>query len=273
MTSVIAPVKRVVAAHELLWNLTLRELRTKYRRSVLGWTWSMLNPLATVAVYTFVFGYLFDSTAPVGDPSGVATFALYLVCGLLPWNCFTMVSGLGMGSMLANASLVQKASFPREVLVFAQSMHGLVQFSIEMALLGVVMLIAGSMFLPWLPFIIIQILLLVLFSTGIGLGLAALNVYFRDISYLWEIFTRVWFFATPIVYSADVLEGRVSPVVENILYWNPMAVYVRGFRHSIYDGAFVGWAELGAAALFALIAMTLGWMIFTKLSRRFAEEL
>jgi ABC-2 type transport system permease protein len=142
-----------------------------------------------------------------------------------------------------------------------------------MVLLGVVMLIAGSMFLPWLPIIIIQMVLLVLCATGIGLGLSALNVYFRDISYLWEIFTRVWFFATPIVYSSDILTGRVSKPVENILYWNPMAVFVRGFRHSIYDGAFVGWAELGAAALSAATSMTLGWMIFTKLSRRFAEEI
>jgi ABC-2 type transport system permease protein len=273
MTSVLAPVKRVAAAHELLWNLTLRELRTKYRRSFLGWTWSMLNPLATVAVYAFVFGHLFQASHQPGDPSGVDAYALYLLCGLLPWNCFTMVSGLGMGSVLGNSALVKKAAFPREVLVFAQSMHGLVQFSIEMGILAVIMLIAGSMFLPWLPVILVQMLLLLLFATGIGLGLAAINVYFRDVSYLWEIFTRVLFFATPIVYSPDILEGRVSGWVEAILRWNPMAVFIRGFRHSFYDGAFVGWAELGAAALAAFISMTLGWMIFTKMSRRFAEEI
>ena len=184
-----------------------------------------------------------------------------------------MVSGLGMGSVLGNAALVKKASFPREVLVFAQSMHGLVQFSIEMGILAVIMLIAGSMFLPWLPVIIVQMLLLLLFATGIGLGLSAVNVYFRDVSYLWEIFVRVWFFATPIVYSPDVLEGRVSGWVETLMRWNPMAVFVRGFRHSMYDGRFAGWSELGAAALAAFISMTLGWIIFTKMSRRFAEEI
>lgn len=233
----------------------------------------MLNPLATVAVYSFVFGHLFQAAHKPGDPSGVDAYALFLLCGLLPWNCFAMVTGLGMGSILGNSALVKKAAFPRELLVFAQSAHGLVQFSIEMLVLAVIMLIAGSMFLPWLPVILVQMLLLVLFATGIGLGLGALNVYFRDISYLWEIFVRVLFFATPIVYSPDILEGRVAGWVEAILRWNPIAVFVRGFRRSIYDGAFVGWTELLAAAVAALISMILGWMIFTKLSRRFAEEI
>lgn len=273
MTSVFAPLARVVASRELLWNLTLRELRTKYRRSFLGWTWSMLNPLATVAVYSFVFGYLFQASHRPGDPSGIDVYALYLLCGLLPWNCFSMVTGLGMGSVLGNSALVRKAAFPRELLVFAQSAHGLVQFSIEMGILAVIMLIAGSIFLPWLPVILVQMLLLLMFATGIGLGLGALNVYFRDISYLWEIFIRVWFFATPIIYSPDILEGRVSGLVEAILKWNPMAVFVRGFRHSMYDGAFAGWIELGVATLWAVVSMVLGWMIFTRLSRRFAEEI
>jgi ABC-2 type transport system permease protein len=146
MASVVAPVKRVVASRDLLWNLTLRELRTKYRKSVLGWTWSMLNPLATVAIYSFVFGVLFRAEPPVGENSGIKVFALYLLCGILPWNFFILVTGTGMQSMLANAGLVKKVAFPREVLVFANSLHGIVQFSIEMGLLTIALLIAGSIF-------------------------------------------------------------------------------------------------------------------------------
>jgi ABC-2 type transport system permease protein len=92
MASLIEPLKRMAEAHELLWNLTLRELRTKYRKSILGWTWSMLNPLATVAIYSFVFGYLFGADAPIGIHSGVRNFALYLLCALLPWNFFMLVT-------------------------------------------------------------------------------------------------------------------------------------------------------------------------------------
>jgi len=273
MSSVIAPVKRVIASHELLWNLTLRELRTKYRKSVLGWSWSMLNPLATVAIYSFVFGHLFQAAAPIGTNSGIKVFALYLLCGLLPWNFFMLVTNTGMNSMLANAALVKKVSFPREVLVFANSLHGIVQFGIEMGLLTIALLIAGSIFLPWLPVVILQMFLLTLFATGLALGLAAANVYFRDLGYLWQIFTQVWFFATPIVYTPEIIEGRVPNWVEMIMKLNPMAVFVQGFRRSMYDGGFPGWDNLGACALVGVMAMLFGWSLFTKLSRRFAEEL
>jgi ABC-type polysaccharide/polyol phosphate export permease len=137
----------VYRSRDLLWNLTLRELRTKYRRSFLGWAWSMLNPLSQILIYGFVFGTLLGSTAPIGDPSGLDNFALYLLCGLLPWNFFSLVTSLGLGAVSANAGLVRRVAFPREVLVFSNVLHACVQFSIEMSLLFIVMLIAGSPFL------------------------------------------------------------------------------------------------------------------------------
>lgn len=273
MSNLLAPIRRVAAAHELLWNLTLRELRTKYRKSVLGWTWSMLNPLATVAIYSFVFGHLFGAVAPLGANSGLETFALYLLCALLPWNFFTLVTNMGMNSMLANAALVKKVSFPREVLVFSNSLHGIVQFSIELLLLTVALVLAGSYFFVWIPIVIMQMLLLALFASGLALALAAGNVYFRDLGYLWQIFSQVWFFATPIVYMPSLIEGKVPNWVEMILKLNPMAVFAQGFRRSMYDNAFPGWDNLGACAIVALLSMVIGWSIFTKLSRRFAEEL
>jgi len=273
VASLIAPIKRVAASHELLWNLTLRELRTKYRKSVLGWSWSMLNPLATVAIYSFVFGHLFQAEAPVGVNSNIKVFALYLLCGLLPWNFFMLVTNTGMNSLLANAALVRKVAFPREVLVFSNSLHGIVQFGIEMGLLTIALVIAGSFFFPWIPIVLLQMVLLLLFASGLALGLSAANVYFRDLGYLWQIFTQVWFFATPIVYTPAIIEGKVPEWVQRILDLNPMAVFAQGFRRSMYDSAFPGWDNLAACALVAAIAMILGWTLFTKLSRRFAEEL
>jgi ABC-type polysaccharide/polyol phosphate export permease len=273
MISALTPIKAVVASKGLLWHLTLRELRTKYRKSFLGWTWSMLNPLATVGIYSFVFGHLFQIQAPTGNPSGLKVFALYLLCGLLPWNFLMLTTSTGMSALLANASLVKKVSFPREVLVFAQSLHGLVQFSIEMGLFVLVLVIASTAFLPWVPVILFQMLLLLIFGTGLALALSAVNVYFRDLSYLWQIFTQVWFFATPIVYSETVLVDRVSPTVLTILEWNPMAVFARGFRYSLYDGTFPGWVNLGTCTLVSCISMVGGWYVFNRLSRRFAEEL
>lgn len=273
MSSIITPIKRVVNSHELLWNLTLRELRTKYRKSVLGWSWSMLNPLATVAIYTFIFGHLFGSVAPTGVKSGIESFALYLLSALLPWNFFILVTNTGMNSLIGNASLVKKVSFPREVLVFANSLHGVVQFSIELTLLTIAILLAGGNMLLFLPVVIVQVALLTFFSSGIALALAAGNVYFRDLSYLWQIFSQVWFFATPIVYVPSLIVGKVPEIIEVILKLNPMAVFAQGFRRSMYDGHFPGWDNLGACALVAFVSMVIGWSIFTKLSRRFAEEL
>ena len=273
MASVITPIKRITAAHELLWNLTLRELRTKYRKSILGWTWSMLNPLATVAIYSFVFGHLFGADAPIGLHSGVRSFALYLRCALLPWNFFMLVTNSGMNAMIGNGALVKKVYFPREVLVFANSLHGIVQFSIELTLLTVAVVLAGSYFFFWIPVVIVQMLLLSLFASGLALALAAGNVYFRDLGYLWQIFSQMWFFATPIVYMPALVEGKVPNWVEMILKLNPMAVFAQGFRRSMYDNAFPGWDNLGACAIVALLSMVIGWSIFTKLSRRFAEEL
>lgn len=272
MNSVLQPVKNVVASRELLWNLTLRELRTKYRKSVLGWSWSMLNPLATVGIYTFIFSVVFKAEPPVGNPSGLKVYALYLLSGSLPWGFYLLVTNLGLGSIVGNSALVKKVAFPREVLIFSNALHAIVQHSIEMSLLAVALVIAGGAFLPYLPLVILQMLLLAIFSCGIALALAALYVYFRDMNYLWTIVTQVWFFATPIVYTEDRLDG-VNPTVHTLLQWNPMAVFIRGFRRMLYNGTFAGWDNLAACTGFAVASLILGWTVFTKLSRRFAEEI
>ena len=130
--STVVQFKRLSDSRELLWNLTLRELRSKYRRSFLGWSWSLLNPLALVAIYGFVFGVVFGAEAPVGNPSGLTTYALYLLTGLLPWSFFGLVTGLGLSSLIGNAGLVRKVAFARETLVFSQAIFGFVQHCIEM---------------------------------------------------------------------------------------------------------------------------------------------
>lgn len=266
-------VREVIDARELLWNLTLRELRTKYRNSILGWGWSMLNPLATVAIYSYVFGHLFGAQAPTGTASAITNFALYLLCALLPWNFLMLVSGTGMSSLVANSSLVKKVAFPRQVLVLSNSLHGVVQFLIELGLLLMAVAIAGNRSVILVPILLLQVCLLLMFATGIALGLAAMNVYFRDLGYLWQIFTQVWFFATPIVYTPALLEERAPSWVLAVLDYNPMAVFGQGFRRTMYDGSFPGIDNLAACFLVALTALVMGWSLFTKLSRRFAEEL
>jgi ABC-type polysaccharide/polyol phosphate export permease len=268
----MSAVLRVFHARELLWNLTLRELRTKYRRSFLGWAWSMLNPLATVAIYAFVFGVLFESNVPAGDPSGLSGFAYFLLCALLPWNFFSLIANLGMSSISVNAGLVRRVAFPREVLVFSNVLHACVQFSIELGLLCVVLLIAGSPILPWLPFVVLTSVLLAVFASGFALALSTLSVFFRDITYLWTIFVQVWFFLTPVVYAPQLVEDRAPDWVRAILELNPMGAFVTTFRDLLYDAT---WPSLGntlTMVVAATVSIIAGWYVFLKMGQRLPEE-
>src|SRR2546428_11466197 len=108
-----------MGSRELVVNLTLRELRGKYKRSVLGWTWSLLNPLSTVLIFSLIFGFFLKIQPPVGHPSGLHNFAVFLLCGLLPWNYLSGAMTQSMGALVGNSNLIKKVYFPREMLVVA----------------------------------------------------------------------------------------------------------------------------------------------------------
>ena len=270
---VIASTIKLFHSRDLVWNLTLRELKGKYRKSFLGWTWSLINPLALMGIYWFVFGYVFGSEAPVGNPSGVQSFPLNLLCGLLPWGFLGLVTTLGLGSMVGNAGLIKKVAFSKETLVVSQAVFSLVQHIIEMCLLIVVLLAVGSPLIPQLPITMVLIILLALFSTGIAFALAMCAVYFRDLMYLWTIMLQMYFFATPIIYDADSISGRVSGPILKVLEWQPMAVFVSSFRSALYSARFPGWNQMAYLLVISLLSFTVGLTIFTKLGRRVAEEI
>jgi ABC-2 type transport system permease protein len=265
-------VKLAIDSRELIVNLTLRELRTKYRRSFLGWTWSLLNPLATVVLYSFVFGRLFGSVAPTGNPSGLTQFSLYLLCGIIPWNFFSTVTNMSTGAILGNAGLVRKVAFPRQALVISQVLFMMVQSSIEFALVAVILLIAGSPLLPWLPVVILLLGLLAVFAAGISLAVSVLTVYFRDLPYLWTIVIQVWFFVTPIVYNYDSVKDRLNGPAQTLIAWNPMTGFIRAFRNCLFDGTYPDFKVVGALALCSAVSLGLGSVVFVRFNRRLAEE-
>lgn len=263
----------LLARRELLWNLTLRETRARYKRSVLGWTWSMLNPLATMLMYTFVFSIVFETKAPVGDPSGLRSYAPFLLAGLLAWSFFNVSVGVGMEAVVTNGPLVKKVAFPREHLVLSVIGAGLMTFGIEMAVLAVVLLFMGNFVLPFLPLVVVAAAVLACFAAGVSLALSAANVYLRDLKYLWTIVSQAWFFSTPIVYPVDRVEGRIPGWAFRIFQDLPMAVVVRVFRRLLYDlrlPALTDWALMVGYSVAALLA---GWWVFARLEGRFAEEL
>ena len=265
-------------ARELTLNLTLRELRGKYKRSVLGWTWSLLNPLSTMVIFSIIFSVFLKVVPPTGDPSGLHSFALFLLCGLLPWNFFAVGTTASMGSLIANSNLIKKVYFPREILVASTVAAVLVAFCVEMTVLGVVLLIFGNMVLPWIPVVVLIMAIETVFVAGIGLVLSVIDVYFRDTEHFMGIALQALFYSAPIVYpisyvpkTADVL-GMTIPL-RTIYELNPLVTFVESFRSALYDLAFPPIGDLAYLLAWALVLLGFGLWVFGKLDRRLAEEL
>lgn len=233
----------------------------------------MLNPLATIVVFTFVFKVLFKAQPEPGDPSGIDSFALFMLSGLIPWGFFSLVTSLGLGSILGNPTLVRKVSFQREILVISQVLFAFVQFSIEMAIVATVIgLASGFWVLLYIPQVLLLMVLLALFACGVALALGVLTVYFRDLTYLWTIVLQLAFYATPVVYTDSLLASEISDPWLSILRYQPMAIFVRGFRTVLYDGKSLGLGQILGMLLACAISLAAGFVIFSKLQRRLPEE-
>jgi lipopolysaccharide transport system permease protein len=263
---------------ELLWNLTLRELRSKFKRSALGWLWSVINPLASIAIYSVVFGVFFEVDPPVGDPSGLEGYGFFLVCGLLPWTFLANGLNGATGSIVGNEGLVKKVYFPRAVLPAASVLAWLASYGVELAVLGVVLLAVGNFILPWVPVLVALMLLQTAFVLGIGLVLSAANAYFRDVQHFLGIALNVWFYATPIIYPPDqppeesTLLGVTIPV-RSLLQLNPMAIFVDAYRNVLYDLRWPALTQWLAMSMIALVALVVGTLVFRRLEPRLAEEM
>lgn len=269
----------IVQGRELLWNLTLRELRSKYKRSALGWFWSMLNPLSSVAIYGIVFGLLFKITADPGNPSKLDNFALYLSCALLPWNYLTNSLGSSTGAVVNNSNLLKKVYFPREYVVIATVFSMTVSFLIELSVLMVVFLVFGQIVFQWIPVVLLLVVVETMLVLGYSLFLGALNVYFRDMQHLISIVLQVWFYLTPVVYVMDryiphhrTFLGMGIPV-RTLYLLNPMVHVVTAFRNVLYDGRAPGLTSMVYLLGMSMSVLALGWGFFRKVEGRMVEEL
>ena len=152
-------VAELVQGRELLYNLTLRELRGKFKRTALGWTWSMLNPLSSIIIFTVVFSTFLNGAPDRGNPSNLFNFTLWLTCGLLPWNFINTGVQATLGALVGNSNLIKKVYFPREYIVAASVLSWLVTFGIELSVMCVVFLFFGQVVLAWIPVALVALLL------------------------------------------------------------------------------------------------------------------
>lgn len=274
--------KEVRDSRELLLNLTMREVRGQYKRTVFGQLWSLANPLAQMLIYTFVFGFILRAQPEPGNPSGLNVFALWLMTGLLPWGFFSNVVNQGMGSLVANEGLIQKVYFPRIVLPLSTVGSAAYNWLFEMGVLIVALVLFGSFVWPWLPLLVVVMALLALFASGIGMALSIANVHFRDTQYFVGIILNFWMFLTPIMYPISLIESqseKIGPLLGtnitllDVYRLNPMGRFVEVFRNLLYDNRMPDLANLAFIVAAALVSFVIGMWIFSKNERGLAEAL
>lgn len=277
--SVVTEVREVLDSRELLGNLVRRELRSKYKGTALGWAWSLINPLATTAIFTVVFSVIMRVPPPIGV-DGLKNYALFLLCGILPWNFLSACVQGGQFVLLNNGNLIKKTYFPRRLLVLAHVAASYVSFLVEMAVLAVVFLAFRVNVLPWLPVVVLVTLALGVFALGLGLALSVANVYFRDVAHFVALFMQLWFYATPIIYPISYVEDIANgdswastlPLLE-IFNLNPAVAFIEPIRDMLYSGHWPSLANVVVALVAAVGALLLGNLIFRRLEPRLAEEL
>jgi ABC-2 type transport system permease protein len=224
-------VREVYDYRELLSNLVRKELKVKYKDSILGFVWSLLRPMFLLAVYYIAIGRFLGTTFKL--------FPIFLFSGLVAWSLFTDVLGGCTGSVVGNAGLIKKVYFPRELLPLSVMGAALVNFAMQMVVLVVAVLLFGGSLSGQQPWLLpLAFVALVVFAMACGVALAAANVYFRDIEHLIEIVLLLWFWLTPIVYGVG---GVLHRMQASGLHWmariylaNPMANVVIGFQLGTY---------------------------------------
>ncbi len=252
--------KELYQYRELLKTNVKKEIRGKYKGSVLGVLWSFLNPLLMVAVYAIVFPYLMRSTQE--------HYLIFLITGIIPWIFFTTVVTSGCNCVWINGGIIKKVYFPREILPLSVVLSALVNFLISCIIILIFVIFGGigvSVQILWLPVIaIIQSAL----SLGLLFILSAINVYVRDIEYIVQFIMNLLFYATPIVYNITMIPERFRW----ILYLNPMAHFLDAYRAIFYSKTMPDLKSLGIIGIISFLVLIIGYKIFKKLEKGFAEE-
>jgi len=262
----LANLRQLIRHRSLIQSLVTRELKARYRGSVLGFFWSFVNPLLLLLVYSFVFSVVLRGQRPVD----IEPYALFLFCGLLPWTWFSSSLVESSNALIVNGNLIKKVLFPAEVLPVVYVLSNMAHFFFALPIL-VVFLIGFAaplrlVELVWFPLIVLVQLVL---TIGLGLMLSALTVHFRDLKDLLANLLTLWFFATPIIYPM----AMVPPGGKLLMNLNPFAHLAISYQEVLfYDGPFGHWKWLLALALASLACFAAGYALFDRLRDSFAEE-
>lgn len=270
----------ILAHRELLDLLVRRELKARYKDSVLGFFWSLAKPLAMLLVYYVAIGKFLGAEASPRNPGGIPDFAIFIFTGLTAWSLFSDIIIGGTGSIVANSGLIKKVYVPREVFPLSVIGSAVFNFTIQLGILLTATAVLGHF--PtgdrWWYFVLSFAVLLV-FSTAVALLLSAINVYLRDVQYLVEIMIMILLWASPIIYSWKFVDGAIDGALQTIYLANPMTQVVLGFQRAFWVA---GDAEpfppnllqsLGVTLAASVLLLWVAQRVFSRLQSNFAQEL
>jgi len=245
-----------------LWSLVLRNLKVKYQRSALGFFWTLLNPIVTASVLIAVFTHVVR--IPIPD------YWAFLISGYFAWNFAQQTLNAGTYTLAEHAPMARSIAFPMEVLVVSTTVSRLIEFVIELLLVMLVLAIVLHKGVPLgFAFVPLILLLQVLLCLGLQLPVAALSVFFRDVQHALPIALATLFYVSPIFYPAAL----VPEAVRDIYFLNPLAHILTLYHTVLYEGVPPSAGSLGSAALVSLLTMLVGYAVFNRYKRLFAEVL
>jgi lipopolysaccharide transport system permease protein len=260
---VILNLLSLVRYRVLIQTLVVRELKARYRGSVLGFFWSFINPLLQLFIYWFVFSYIM----PTRGAFGMNPYALFLFTGILPWTWFSSSVLESTAVLITSGNLIKKILFPAEVLPIVVVLANLVHFVLGLPILLAFLIYYGKIQVTLVFFPAVVVLQLIL-TLGICLFISALAVHFRDVQNIIANLMMLWFFASPVIYSYLT----ISPSIQRWLNYNPMTHVLVGYHQSLFTGSMGHWPWLLAMIPVSLVTLFLGYYFFDRVRETFAEE-
>ena len=257
----------------LIGNFARREIKGKYKGSLLGSAWSLLNPLATLATYSLVFGFILRFPTPVAGNGELTSFPIYLFTALVVWNFFHSVTTSGMAALVGAGPLLRKIHFPPFAPVMGSALAVLNQTAIEFGLLFVVFVVVMNV--GWTVLLVpVLLVLLAAFALGLALLLAILNARFRDVAYIVTVVLGLLFYASPIIYPITLVTDLYATYPWLKAYeYNPITSFVEAFRDVLWDLDFPGWGRLAYLSVVSFGLLAIGWTYFERKAADVSEEL
>jgi ABC-2 type transport system permease protein len=251
--------QNVLDYRNLIVQLVRRDILTRYKRSVLGVAWTMLNPLGTMIVLTIVFSRAFG-----GSEKGYAAYAL---SGLIAWNFFAQTTNAAIVNLVWGGSLLKRIYVPRTVFALSATGTGLVNLILSLVPLVVVMIFTGLPLPVTALLLPIPILFLTMFALGLGLLISTIAIYYTDVAEMYQIVLTAWMYLSPVIYTENLLPQRY---LVWIIRFNPMYHMIRLFRAPIYEGRIPDLSELLIGAGIATVTLIIGWLVYTRQADEFA---